>query len=216
MEIEPFVVGSGLAMRMAERGEVDLILTHDPAGEEEFVKRHRPQLYRQFMRNEFVIAGPAEDPANLRSSDSAVDAFRKVAAARAPFASRGDESATHKRELQIWKEAGVAAESNPEYVSLLQSMAQLLRSAHELQAYTLTDTATLDRLAKQIDLTILYRGDPVLNNTYAVTVMRPRESVSRAYHANAVRFAGWLLSAKGRAVVEQYHIDGRRQFHWVE
>src|SRR5438445_2238085 len=107
IELHPFVVGSGLAMRLAERGQVALIITHDPAAERDFVRRMHPTLYRQFMWNDFVIVGPRADPAHVRSATTAVDAFSRIFRSRSKFCSRNDESATNTRELALWRAANV-------------------------------------------------------------------------------------------------------------
>ena len=207
IRLEPFVVGSGQAMRLAERGEVDLIITHDPPGEAAFVQRVKPVLYRQFMWNEFVIVGPPDDPARISGAGSAAEAFTRIFRTSAIFASRGDESGTHAQELRTWSAAGVEPVANPNYRSLGQSMSQLLRSADQMRAYALTDRATWDRLKPRLRLALLFDGDPSLKNVYAVTLVRDE--------ANAKRFVEWLLSDEGRSAIESFRIGGKQQFFWV-
>lgn len=206
--VHPFVVGSGKALRMAEAGEVELTITHDPEAERAFVAAWRPALYRQFMWNDFVIAGPSGDPAGVRQASSAVDAFARIHRARAKFASRNDRSGTHTAELRLWRDAGANPTVNPHYMPLGQSMASLLRTASELQAYALTDRATYDALAPSLELGVLFEGDPRLRNVYAVTLMRRG--------GDGQRFAEWLLSPDGRQAVEQFTIAGKRQFRWID
>jgi tungstate transport system substrate-binding protein len=208
IELNAFVVGSGQAMQMARRGVVDLIITHDPVGERQFVLTQHPQIYRQFMWNDFVIVGPKADPASVHTARSAAEAFRRIHDAQAKFCSRNDQSGTHVKELALWRGAGISPSSNPNYLPLGQPMAHLLRSCEELQAYTLSDRATFDQLSKSLSLVIEYQGDPTLRNVYAVTVMRRR-------NANAKEFAQWLLSERGRHVVESFTIHGRREFFWM-
>ncbi len=212
IELDAFVVGSGQAMRMARRGVVDLIITHDPVNESQFVLTERPLIYRQFMWNDFIIVGPTSDPASVRSAHSAAEAFRRVHAAHAKFGSRNDQSGTHVKELAIWRAAGISPASNPNYLPFGQPMAHLLRSCEELQAYTLSDRATFDQLSKHLSLVIEYQGDPTLRNVYALTLMRPRNA--RGY-GNAQKFARWLLSDRGRRVVESFTIHGHREFFWI-
>jgi tungstate transport system substrate-binding protein len=206
--VHPFVVGSGKALRMAAAGEVELTITHDPEAERAFVAAQRPELYRQFMWNDFVITGPSGDPAGVSQARSAVDAFARIHRAGAKFASRNDRSGTHAAELRLWRDAGADPKLNPHYLPLGQSMASLLRSASELQAYALTDRATFDALAPSLELRVLFEGDPRLRNLYAVTLMRRG--------GDGQRFAQWLLSAEGRQTVEQFTVAGKRQFHWIE
>jgi tungstate transport system substrate-binding protein len=206
--VHPFVVGSGKALKMAAAGEVELTITHDPEAERAFVAAQRPALYRQFMWNDFVVAGPPGDPAGVRQARSAVDAFARIHGARAKFASRNDRSGTHTAELRLWRDAGADPAVNPHYLPLGQSMASLLRSASELQAYALTDRATYDALAPSLELAVLFEGDPRLRNVYAVTLVRRG--------GDGQRFAEWLLSAEGRRTVEEFTVAGKRQFRWLE
>jgi tungstate transport system substrate-binding protein len=208
IEIQPLVVGSGQALRLAGKGEVDVTITHDPVLERRFVAGGSAESYQQFMWNDFVIVGPKSDPADVTHATTAVDAFRRIAANGATFTSRNDESGTHAKELAIWKTAGIARESNPHYVKLGQPMAQLLRSTSELRAYTLSDRATFDQLAPSIDLVVRFSGDPVLKNIYALTVVK-----GAAEHANARAFADWLLRGRGRTLAASYRIRGAPAFH---
>jgi tungstate transport system substrate-binding protein len=208
IELNAFVVGSGQAMQMARRGVVDLIITHDPVGERQFVLTQHPLIYRQFMWNDFIIVGPRNDPASVHSARSAAEAFRRIHDAQARFCSRNDQSGTHVKEMALWQAAGISPTSNPNYLPLGQPMAHLLRSCDELQAYTLSDRATFDQLSNGLNLVIEYQGDPALRNVYAVTLMRRR-------NANAEEFAQWLLSERGRHVVESFTIHGRREFFWI-
>jgi tungstate transport system substrate-binding protein len=211
--LHAFVIGSGQALRMASKGEVDLTITHDPETERAFVSRTKPEVYRQFMWNEFVIVGPPEDPAGAGRATSAAEAFRRIHDTASRFASRNDESGTHMRELALWRVARVSPTSNPAYVSMGQTMAQLLRSADEMRAYTLTDRATFDQLAAGLRLRILLSGDPALRNTYAIILMRRPASEQ---HDNARELARWLVSPAARHVVETLRINGRQEFHWIE
>lgn len=207
--IRPLVVGTGKALALAARGDVSVTLTHNETAEREFVSKHGAALYRQFMTNEFVIVGPPDDPAHVAQATSATDAFRRLHTSRSPFAARNDDSGTAMREVSIWKAAELDPRANPAYRPLGQPMAALLRSANELRAYTLTDTATFSNLEPSLQLKILYRGDPLLRNTYAIIVTRSDDPIAR-------EFAEWLLSADGRSAVESFRIRGAQQFHWLE
>lgn len=211
IRIQPVVVGSGLALRLAVNGRADATVTHDPAAEQSVVRQGAADVYAQFMSNEFVIVGPAADPAQVRSASSAADAFRRIARANARFCSRNDESGTHARELMLWRAAGVVP-SGPGYLRMGQSMAQVLRSASELNAYTLSDDPTFKQLSRSLELVILYRGDAALRNVYALMVVHGR---GRA-HENALRFARWLIEGRGRDVVSKYSVGGVPAFHWIE
>src|SRR5437867_3315635 len=211
--LQAFVVGSGQAIRMASKGSVDLTITHDPVAEQAFVATEKPELYRQFMWNDFVIVGPPTDPAGISRAGSAAEAFQRIHNMKSKFMSRNDQSGTHTKELSLWRTAGVSPASNPNYIPIGQPMAHLLRSADKLQAYALSDRATFDQLAESIHLTILFSGDPTLRNVYAVTLMRRSDSEQ---HRKARMLAHWILSPEGRRIVESFRIRGRKEFHWIE
>jgi len=211
IQIQPLVVGSGQALRLAGKREVDVTITHDPVPERAFVAGGKSEIYRQFMWNDFVMAGPRDDPADVAHATSARDAFHRIAAAEARFASRNDESGTHAKELALWNAAGIAPQSNPHYMKLGQPMAQLLRSASELRAYTLSDRATFDQLSRSIDLALLYSGDPALRNVYALTVVKGAHE-----RDNARRFASWLLRGRGRDLIAGYRIHDKPAFHLIQ
>ena len=215
IELHPFIVGSGRAMRLAEQGEVSLIITHDPAAEKEFVRRNHPLLYRQFMWNEFVIVGPRSDPAHVRSATSAADAFSRLSRARSKFCSRNDQSRTNTKELAIWRAAGLTPTSNPNYSRMGQPMAHLLHSANELNAYTLSDRATFDRLAHELDLEVVFEDDPILRNIYAITLPQRVPRIALEEHQNAQHFARWLLSNRGRSLIAHFAINGHREFQLI-
>jgi tungstate transport system substrate-binding protein len=213
IQLNAFVVGSGRALKLADEGRVDLTITHDPDAERRFIARNPPELYRQFMWNDFIIVGPARDPARLSAARSATEAFRRIYASASAFLSRNDQSGTNMKELSLWRAAGIDPKSNRGYTPMGQSMDQLLRSADELQAYTLTDRATFDNLAPSLHLSILFSGDPALRNVYAIILMRRPDSDE---HRNARTFAHWLLSSEGRRVVESFRIRGHQELHWID
>jgi tungstate transport system substrate-binding protein len=207
IEIHPIVSGSGKALQLAASGDADATITHDPAAEQAFVAAHHPRLYRQFMWNDFVIVGPANDPADVAHAASATDAFARIARTRSRFTSRNDQSGTHTKELAFWKAARVSADANPNYRRMGQPMAALLRATSELQAYTLTDRATFDQLSASLQLRLVYEGDPALRNVYAVMLISP--------DPQAARFVEWLLHGRGRTLLERFEIKGRRAFHML-
>jgi len=211
--LNAFVIGSGRALRLASQGKVDLTITHDPEAEHAFVAQNKPELYRQFMWNDFVIVGPRGDPAGISRARSAAEAFLRIYEVRGKFLSRSDQSGTHMKELSLWRAAGVSGQSNPNYIAIGQPMATLLRSADELQAYVLSDRATFDQLAPSLHVAILFSGDPTLKNVYAVNLMRRSDSEE---HRNARTLANWILSAGGRRLVESFRIRGRQEFHWID
>lgn len=212
IDIHPLVFSSGQSLRLAEEHEADATITHDPAAERAFVKRNSSALYHQFMWNDFVIVGPAKDPADVAHARSAADAFRRIALAHAVFFSRNDQSGTNTKELALWRAALVVPDFNPGYVKMGQPMAALLRSSSEMKAYTLSDRATFEELEDDLQLRLLYAGDPFLRNVYAVILPRPN---GRPEAANAKRFVDWLLLGRGHSLLENYQIKGKRAFHMM-
>jgi tungstate transport system substrate-binding protein len=212
IEIHPLVVSSGQALRLLGQHEADVTITHEPGAERAFLAKHDAKLYRQFMWNDFVIVGPANDPADVAHATSAADAFARIDRAHSRFTSRNDQSGTNTKERAIWKAAGVSPELNPGYLKMGQPMAHLLRSSSELRAYTLSDRATFEQLAGELQLRLLYAGDPFMRNVYGVILPR---SAARPEAANAERFVDWLLHGRGRTLLETYEIKGKRAFHMM-
>jgi tungstate transport system substrate-binding protein len=208
IQVQAVAVGSGRALAIFERGDSDAALTHDPDAEQRVMDAGHIARYRKLMYNDFVIAGPAADPARLREISTAAEALQRIARARAPFASRGDSSGTHTRELQLWKAAG----RQPAAANIIdagQGMAATLRIASERQAYVLTDRATLLQLSRTLRLVILSEGDPAYLNTYAILV---RAGLSGGRQDNAARLFTWLTEGAGRAAIDAFRVNGQPGF----
>jgi tungstate transport system substrate-binding protein len=207
-------VGSGKALQLAAQEKVDLVISHDPERERQFVESGRASLYEPFARNDFVLIGPAANPAGVTSLDSAEEAFRKIARSGGRFASRGDGSGTHARELAIWRAAGVKPDWGDAYVSLGQSMSALIRSARELDAYALSDAATFHQVGGGSSQAVLLESDPMFANIYSVTLLR--KGTSPAARLRAERFAAWLLSPAGRQAIGAFRIHGEAPFRSLD
>jgi tungstate transport system substrate-binding protein len=193
-------VGTGMALKLAERGEADVVITHDQAKEEAFIVAGQAQNRRIFATSDFVIVGPPSDPAGIRGSD-ALEAFRRIAASGASFASRGDSSGTHSRELSLWKAAGMEHPSPPGYVEVRAGMQVALQYASDKSAYTLTDRATYLAHKPNLQLDVLVQGDPRLENNYAVMVMNPKTH-PEADIRRGQQFADWLFSDEARQIIQ--------------
>jgi tungstate transport system substrate-binding protein len=209
IEVQAVAVGSGRALAIFERGDSDAALTHDVDAEQRVIDAGHVARYRKIMYNDFLIAGPEADPARLRDATTAVEAMQRIAKSRAPFASRGDSSGTHTRELQLWKAAGLQP-SAANLIDAGQGMAATLRIASERQAYVLTDRATLTLLAKNMRLVILSEGDPAYLNTYAIMI---RAGLTGDRKANAERLFTWLTEGAGRAGIDAFRVNGQIGFH---
>lgn len=212
IDIHPKVLSSRQSLSLAEGREADVTITHDPAGERAFVARNSPALYRQFMWNDFVIVGPAKDRADIAHARSAALAFRRIALAHAVFFTRNDQSDTNLKELALWRRALTVPDFNPGYIKMDQPMADLLRSSSKMSAYTLSDRATFDQLANDLQLRLLFEGDAYLRIVYAVILVRPNGSPEAV---NAKRFVDWLLQGRGHSLLENYQIRGKRAFHML-
>ena len=179
--VKVIAVGTGKALRMGKEGNADVLLTHAPAAEKPLVDEGWVVDYTLVMYNDFVVVGPPEDPAGIREAASVAEAFTRIAQAEALFASRGDDSGTHKKERAIWKAAGLNPEGAPWYLETGQGMGATLRVASEKGAYALTDRGTFLALKDILNLTILFEGDPILLNIYHIMRVNPE----RYPHVNA-------------------------------
>jgi tungstate transport system substrate-binding protein len=211
VKVRALVAGTGQVMKYAENGDVDIVFTHSRPDEEKLIARGIGKSRTDVMWNDFVIAGPASDPARVRGMREAPQALRRIAASGAKFISRGDDSGTHKKELQLWADAGGLAPWAG-YLSSGQGAGRALMMAHELDAYDLVDRATLKQLAKRFPLPILVEGDPRLINEYGVTTLVPAPN-RPVNQRDAGAFAAWIVSPAARALISGYRIDGERAFH---
>jgi tungstate transport system substrate-binding protein len=211
LKVDVIAVGSGKALKLAENGDVDVVLSHAPDLEEAFTAAGFGVNRRSVMYNDFVIVGPPNDPAGLRSASGAVDAFKRLAAAQATFISRGDESGTHQQEKALWKAAGITP-SGAWYVSAGQGMGEVLLMANERHAYTLADRGTFLTYKQRGDLTIVSQGDPTLFNPYSITLVNPARHPHVQYMA-AMQLVAWLTSPEGQQLIGSLTQNGEVLFH---
>jgi tungstate transport system substrate-binding protein len=208
LNLQVIAVGSGQAFALGRRGDVALLITHEPLGERALFDDGLVRYYRKVMFNRFVIAGPAADPAAVGAAISAADAMRRIARAGALFVSRGDASGTHVREQQLWGKAGERP-AGAHLIETGQGMAPTLRVAAERGGYVLTDEATLAHLDGAVPLRALYGGDPALLNTYAVAILTTAPPDTAAA---ADRLARWLTEGAGPERIDAFRIGGRQVF----
>ena len=211
-------VGTGEALKMGEQGNADVVLVHALAAEEAFVKAGFGLERVQVMYNDFVVIGPGRDPAGIKGDKSAVDAFKKIAAAgnagKAVFVSRGDASGTNAAEIKIWAEARVDPKGQPWYVVTGQGMGETLTIANQKNAYTLSDRATYVTREGTIDLVILVQGDPSLYNLYGVEVVNPAKHPNIKLNTEgAGDFVQFLTSKQGQEMIGAYKVKGVVLFH---
>jgi len=203
--LKPIAVGSGAALKLGEEGEADVLLVHSPAAEAEFMDAGFGVNRRLVFYNDFVIVGPDDDPAEIAGSTSAVDAMAKIAAAEAPFISRGDDSGTHRLELGLWEKAGIEP-SGDWYVESGTGMGDTLNIANERDAYTVTDRGTYLAQSDRLSLPILVEGDPALLNVYHVIAVNP-ENHDRINTAGAEAFIDFLLDPAVQSVIGEFGVE---------
>lgn len=213
LAVDVIAVGTGVALKHGENGDVDLVLVHAPAAEEAFVAAGYGLRRVPVMWNDFVLLGPAGDPADVGEAGAVAEAFRRVAAAQAPFVSRGDKSGTHIKEQEIWKAAGVAP-SGTWYIEAGQGMGACLTLANDRLAYLLSDRGTYLSREDQLDLRILVEGDSLLVNPYSLIPLPPARYPDLD-HAGAARLVEWMTSERGQALIGGYQVRGRTLFHPV-
>jgi ABC-type tungstate transport system, permease component len=205
IKVDVISVGTGKALELGARGDVDVVLVHAREAEDKFVANGSGVNRRFVMYNDFIIIGPEKDPAKIKGTTDAKEALKKIALAHAPFISRGDDSGTHKKELKIWEKAGIKPQGKW-YMEAGQGMGPVLTMANEKQAYALSDRGTYLAYGGKIGLKILCQGDPVLNNPYGVIAVNPAKFPQVKY-VYAMAYIGWLTSTEGQKIIREFGKD---------
>lgn len=211
--VKVVAVGSGQALDIGRRGDADVVFVHDRPAEDKFMAEGQGVKRFDVMYNDFVIVGPKSDPAHIAGDKDVADALRKIAAARAPFVSRGDRSGTHEAELRLWKIAGIdiAAAKGEWYREIGQGMGPALNMATSSNAYLLSDRGTWLSFKNRGDLAILTEGDKRLFNQYGVMLVNPDKHPNvEAREGQA--FIDWLISPKGQQTIASYKVGGEQLF----
>ena len=213
IEVNVVAVGTGQAIGNARNCDGDVLLVHAREQEEQFVEDGMGVERFDLMYNDFVVVGPAADPAGIAGMTDAQDAFAQIAEAEALFASRGDESGTHTKELQIWESAGVDVEeaSGGWYRETGSGMGPTLNTAVGMEAYALTDRATWISFKNRGDFEIVIEGDEVLFNQYGVILVNPEQCPSVNAGAGQA-FVDWLISEAGQEAIASYELNGEQLF----
>jgi len=215
IEIKFVAVGTGKALKMAENCDVDVVLVHAPGAEKAYMDKGVLVDRRELMYNDFVIIGPASDPAGVKGMDVA-DALKTIAQKQAVFASRGDNSGTNKKELSLWKAAGMAVpEKDAWYVQTGQGMLQTINIANEKNGYTMTDRGTYIKYADTKDgnppLVVLVEGDKVLFNQYSALAVNTAKCKSAQYDL-ATKFIDWMASPDTQKAIGDFKLLGKKLF----
>ena len=238
VKVKVIAKGTGAAIRDGMDGNVDVILVHAKAREEDFVREGFGTQRYAVMHNDFVVLGPQKDPAAIKGITTAAEALKKIAAAKAAFVSRGDDSGTHTKEQALWESTGLPLEKNVQtivkkgkkkeinfispqgvgqwYLSIGQGMGKALTFADEKQAYILADSGTYIKYKfgrdVPIDLVVVCEGDPALANPYGVIPINPKKHPHVKYDLSR-SFAEWLVSNKGQKVIDNYRLLGKQLFY---
>ncbi|MEW6571580.1 MAG: substrate-binding domain-containing protein [Nitrospirota bacterium] len=212
VKMEIIAVGTGKAIRIAKKGDADMLFVHDPFREEKFVAEGYGVNRRIVMHNDFVIVGPAKDPARIKSLITAIEAFEEIAEKGGPFVSRGDDSGTNIKELDIWDDAGINPKGKGWYFEAGADMADTLLMAKQKGAYTLTDMGTFLKYGPRIDLKMLFTGDPILRNKYSVIAVNP-DKFPKVKYREAMDFIAFVTSPEGQRLIASYKKHGVNLFY---
>lgn len=209
IEVRVVALGTGQALDVGRRGDADVVFVHDATAEEKFIAEGHGVKRQEVMYNDFVIVGPRSDPAGAKGSD-VVQALARIAAAKAPFASRGDRSGTHAAELRYWRAAGITP-TGDWYRETGSGMGPTLNTASGMGAYALTDRGTWLSFRNRGDLAILVEGDRRLFNQYGVMLVSPQRH-PHVKAADGQAFIDWLVSREGQAAIAAYKVNGEQLF----
>jgi tungstate transport system substrate-binding protein len=213
IEVRVVAKGTGEAIKLAEAGDADVLFVHYRPSEEKFVAEGYGVKRYQLMYNDFLIVGPKADPAGIAGTHDVVEALKKIAAAKAPFASRGDDSGTNKAEMTLWKVAEIDPKkaSGSWYRETGSGMGPTLNTAVGMNAYTLTDRATWLAFQNKGDLVPVVEGDKRLFNQYGVTLVNPAK-FPHVKAADGQAFIDWLVSPEGQKTIADFKVHGQELF----
>jgi tungstate transport system substrate-binding protein len=205
--VKVIAVGTGQALQMGQEGNADVLLVHAPSSEKTYMDGGYGKDRFLVMHNDFILVGPASDPAGIKGDTNALDAFKKIAETASPFISRGDKSGTNTKELALWKSAGIDVSTKPSWYSESgQGMGATLTIASEKAAYTLTDRATYLANKSNLQLDLLVEKDPSLLNVYHVMTVNP-DKWPKINYDGGLAFAKWITSPKVQDVIGKFGLD---------
>jgi tungstate transport system substrate-binding protein len=211
IEVKVISQGTGQAIETGKNGDADVLLVHDRKSELELVEEGYFVDRVDVMYNDFIIVGPEADPSGVKEAGSALEALQKIAAGETEFISRGDDSGTHRLEMRLWEAAEVDPEGQDWYVSAGSGMGDTLRMAHEKEAYCMTDRGTYVSLKKDLELVIIFEGDPALFNQYGVMAVNPERHAHVKYDL-AKKYIDFLTSDEGQELIAGFKKEGETLF----
>ena len=213
INVRVIAVGTGRALLLGERGDADIVLVHHKVSEEKFVEKGFGIERKDVMYNDYVIVGPKQDPASISQVKKAAKAFQLISELQSPFISRGDDSGTHKKELELWALTGIDVQlySGEWYREAGAGMGATLNIANGMRAYTMSDRGTWLSFKNRDQLTLLFENDPPLFNQYGVILVNPKRHAHIKYH-EAKQFADWLTSNEGQQAISEFTLEGQQLF----
>lgn len=209
--VKVIAVGSGKAMKMGEMGDVDVLLVHARKMEDAFVAAGYGVNRRDVMVNDFIVVGPASDPAGIKGGKDVLAGLRKLAASGSKFISRGDNSGTDVMEKDYWKQLGIEPRGQPWYVNAGLGMGEVLTMAAQMPAYTLSDRATYGAYRAKTGLAIAIEGDPKMFNPYGIIAVNPARHPGTNYK-DAMKLVEWITSKEGQDAIAGYKVEGEQLF----
>lgn len=209
-KVHVIAVGTGKALRMGRDGDVDVLLVHARPAEDKFISDGDGDARYDVMYNDFVIAGPAGDPAGIKSAENISQVMQKIASGNNLFISRGDDSGTHKKEKRLWQAAGIKP-AGTWYREAGQGMGKVLQMASELDAYTMADRGTWLAYEGKLASQLLFAGDKVMFNPYGI-VSISKKKYPDLNHAGAQELISWIISPKGQQLIGDFKVNAKQLF----
>ncbi|MBD3635081.1 MAG: extracellular solute-binding protein [Methylophaga sp.] len=210
-QVDVIAVGTGKALKIGSNGDVDIVFVHAPQAELKYVQSGDFIDRTAVMHNDFVIVGPADDPADIAKAENAAGAFIRIANKQAEFVSRGDDSGTHKKEKALWENAGLEP-SGSWYIAAGQGMGAVLKIADEKQAYALADRGTQIAYADKMNLKVLFEGDEVMFNPYHIMAVNPAKHDHVNYDL-AKQYIDFVAGPEGQKIIRDFRMHGQQLFH---
>ncbi len=210
IKVEVKAVGTGRALKLAEHGDADVVLTHSRQAEDEFVSKGHGLERHDVMYNDFILVGPADDPAGIKNSKTITEALKRIAESKAKFLSRGDDSGTHRKEKELWKKAGITP-SGSWHMESDVGMGALLKDAAKKHSYALSDRGTFYALEDKLNLAILFEGDPSMRNDYGLIAVNP-EKHPGIHHELAKKFIDYMTGPEAQKAVADFKVNGKQIF----
>ena len=213
IEVRVVAVGTGQALHIAQNGDADVLLVHHRPSEDQFISQGYGVTRYDLMYNDYILVGPRDDPASVLSAANVIGAIRRIATSKSLFISRGDDSGTHKKELELWNQSGIdiTKAGNGWYQETGRGMGGTLNMASALDAYTLSDRATWLKFGNKGRLDILFQSDPPLFNPYGIILVNPQKH-PHVKTLDGQTFIDWMLSETGQTLIANYRILGQQAF----